>query len=127
MSTCLLPVSLVATVLAAGCAGRGGVNSSFDVSAPRARVAMRDMAHDPKPLAHPVVVLDGLGPPLASAHLASVLRRTTGDDRIVPVHFVFCFSLEDCRRRVLGQHRHERAIGGADEPERKGENRTLKR
>jgi hypothetical protein len=92
---------VLAALLAGGCAGRGKTNPSFDVSMPDARRAMREMAHSPRPLERPVVVLDGMGPPLASAHLASALRRTTGDLHVIGVQFAFCFSLEDCRRRVI--------------------------
>ena len=87
--------------LVVGCAGRGGPNASFEISAPEARKAMRDMAARPRALERPVVVLDGLGPPLASAHYVSALRRTTGDRRVIGVQFAFCVSLEDCRRRVI--------------------------
>ena len=77
----------IVAVATAGCVGHAGTNPSFDVTAPQARQAMREMAASPKPLARPVIVLDGMGPPLAS--------RVTG------VQFAFCFSLDDCRRRVI--------------------------
>jgi hypothetical protein len=74
---------LAGMLAAGGCAGHAGNNPSFDVTAPEARRAMREMEASPRRLDRPVVVLDGMGPPLASAHLASVLRRTTGDTRVV--------------------------------------------
>ena len=95
-----LPLAFAAIALT-GCAGRGGSNPSFDVTAPEARRAMRDMAAAPKPLRRPVIVLEGMGPPLTAPHFASVLRRTTGDTRVLGVQFALCFTLEDCRRRVI--------------------------
>ena len=95
-------LSLAFAVLAlTGCAGRGGSNPSFSISAPQARQEMRDMAQSPKALRRPVVVLEGMGPPLTAPHFASVLRRTTGDTRVLGVQFALCFTLEDCRRRVI--------------------------
>jgi hypothetical protein len=100
--------------LVTGCVGRGGRNPSFDVSAPEARRAMREMASCPRALERPVVVLDGLGPPLASPHYASALRRTTGDCRVLGVQFMFCLSLEDCRRHVIDAVEREFPSGDRD-------------
>src|SRR5688500_14901427 len=94
-------LALLALALLAGCVGRGGSNPSFDVTAPQAGRARRDMAAAPKALRRPVVVLEGMGPPLTAPHFTSVLRRTTGDSRVLGVQFALCFTLEDCRRRVI--------------------------
>jgi pimeloyl-ACP methyl ester carboxylesterase len=94
-------IALVVTTIAGGCAARRGANPSFNVTADEAQRALREMERSPRPLSRPVVVLDGMGPPLAASHLAGVLRRVTGDDRIVSVQFAFCGSLDACRRRAV--------------------------
>ena len=86
----------------AGC-GTAPSNSSFDLAATEARKALREMRETPRQLERPVIVLDGLGPPVASWLLADQVRRATGGDRrdVVGVTFVFNLSLDDCRRRVV--------------------------
>lgn len=103
---------MLALVLLSGCAGQRRSNPSFDITASQARRALREMAAARKPLRRPVIVLDGMGPPLAGAHFASAVRRAVGDGPVVPVQFAFCCSLEDCRRRVIATV--ERCFPSAD-------------
>lgn len=86
--------------LVAGCA-TAPTNPSFDLSATDARKALREMRESPRSLERPLVVLDGIGPPLASWLLADRLKRAVGDDRVVGVTFVFAGSFDECRRRVI--------------------------
>lgn len=76
-------------------------NPSFDVSAAQARRALREMRQSPRDLERPVLVLDGIGPPLASWILTDRLKRLVGDRRVVGVTFAFAGSFEDCRGRVV--------------------------
>jgi pimeloyl-ACP methyl ester carboxylesterase len=87
-------------------------NPSFDVSALNARRALREMRDSPRLLERPVVVLDGLGPPVASWLLAARLKHLTGDDRFVGVNFAFTGSFDDCRRRLI--EAVERRFPGGD-------------
>ena len=78
-------------------------NPSFDLAATDARKALREMRESPRALERPVIVLDGLGPPVASWLLADQVRRATGGDRrdVVGVTFAFSGSLAGCRRHLL--------------------------
>jgi hypothetical protein len=99
-----LPIVVLAGLLAAGCTGHAGTNPSFDVSAPEARHALRQMAGSPRPLDRPVVILAGMNDPgFSPAHLASQVRRVTGDRRILSFTFGPFESLDACARRVVGE------------------------
>lgn len=76
-------------------------NPSFDLSAADARRVLREMGDSPRKLQRPLVVLDGIGPPLASWMLTNRLKRAVGDDRVIGVTFVFAGNFDDCRRRVI--------------------------
>jgi pimeloyl-ACP methyl ester carboxylesterase len=95
-----LVIISVTSLIGCGTAPR---NPSFDLPAADARRALREMRQSPRGLERPVVVLDGLGPPVASWLLADQVRRATGGDRrdFVGVTFVFSMSLDNCRRRVV--------------------------
>src|SRR3954468_13171042 len=96
-----IPLALFTLSLTAcGCV-TAPANRSFNVSALDARRSLREMRDWPRPLERPVVVLDGLGPPVASWLLAGELKHQTGDDRFVGVTFAFTGSFDDCRRRVV--------------------------
>ena len=95
-----------------GCAARGPVNPSFDVTVRDAQTALRQMRATPKPLARPVVVVGGwLDPGLVAHSLAADLRRATGDERIVSVAFPAAFTFQSCRERLIATV--ERAFGDA--------------
>ena len=104
MYPCPLRALLViaAVVSLTGCGG-ATKNPSFDLAATDARKALREMRESPRPLQRPVVVLDGLGPPVASWLLAEQVRRATGGGRrdVVGVTFAFSGSFAECRRRVV--------------------------
>ena len=96
-----------------GCAARGPVNPSFDVTVRDAQTALRQMRATPKPLARPVVVVGGwLDPGLVAHSLAADLRRATGDERIVSVAFPAAFTFQSCRERLIATV--ERAFGDAE-------------
>jgi pimeloyl-ACP methyl ester carboxylesterase len=96
---CIVRVMVIGASLA-GCT-TAPTNPSFDLTATDARRALREMRDAPRTLERPVVVLDGIGPPLASWLLTERLRRAVGDDRVVGVTFVFAGSFDECRRRVI--------------------------
>ncbi len=101
-------------IAAAGCVATGPTNPSFDVTPSEARTELEVMANDPVELERPVLVLAGLfDPGFASRHLARALREATGDDRIVPVSFLFVPTFDACRQRVLDTAREH--FGGAEE------------
>ena len=84
----------------AGCQSQ--VNPTFPVNVQEAKILLRQMRETPKRLERPVVVLAGyLDPGVTSHHVAKQLRRATGDDRVIPVSFWSCHTVEECRARVL--------------------------
>jgi hypothetical protein len=87
-------------MVAGGCVTQP-VNRSFNVSAPDARRALREMRDWPQPLERPVIVLDGLGPPMASWMLAGELKRVLGDDRVLGVTFAFSDTFDNCRGHLV--------------------------
>ena len=100
-----LPTSILIVAVGlslTGC-GTGSHNPSFNLAATDARKALREMRESPRPLQRPVVVLDGLGPPVASWLLVDQVRRATGGHRrdVVGVTFAFSGSFADCRRRLI--------------------------
>ena len=97
-----LHISVLVALLGGGCAGHARTNPSFDLTAPAARGALRQMAASPRRLERPVVVLGGFGDPgVAPNYLAGEVRKLTGDRRVLPVSFGFWESLDDCRARVI--------------------------
>lgn len=86
----------------AGCGTAGPANPSFDTDVAGARAALRRMADEPRPLDRPVVILGGFNDVGVGAWgVQRRLRQLTGDRRVVTVSFPFCFSFDDCRRRVI--------------------------
>ena len=113
-----LHISVLIALIGAGCAGHARTNPSFDLTAPAARGALRQMAASPRRLERPVVVLGGFGDPgVAPNYLAGEVRKLTGDRRVLPVSFGFWESLDELR----GNERGERSWApraAADERER---------
>jgi pimeloyl-ACP methyl ester carboxylesterase len=96
-----IAIALVALWMAAGGCATRPANRSFDVSATDARRALREMRNWPRPLERPVVVLDGLGPPMASWLLAGELKRVLGDDSVLGVTFAFSDTFDNCRSHLV--------------------------
>lgn len=77
------------------------VNPSFSISSDDARQLLRNEAAHPRPLPRPLVIVGGFRDPgIAPPVLKNQVHAWTGDDRIVPVSLSFCFSFDDCRKRI---------------------------
>jgi hypothetical protein len=95
-------LAILAPLLVGGCLGQRSVNPSFPLTASQARAAMREMHRSPRLLDRPVVVLGGFNEmSIGPNHLASEVRRVTGDRRVLAISFGFCEPLDSCRRRVI--------------------------
>jgi pimeloyl-ACP methyl ester carboxylesterase len=95
-----LLLTLVAVL--AGCAG-SEVNPSFPVSLDDARVLLREMDEQEKPLERPVVVLGGIHDPgfAAPSFRRRLLQATDDNAQAIAVSFLTTFDFEACRRRVI--------------------------
>jgi hypothetical protein len=100
-----LLISLVICLAVIGCITGGASttpNSSFDLSVSDAKIALREMRDDPKPLERPLVILGGYHDPgLAASHLRGEFKKLTGDKRVLGVSFMFCGNFDDCKRDVI--------------------------
>jgi hypothetical protein len=97
----LVSVVLSMAFVLAGCA-KTPINPSFCVSANDARHALDAMAHHPKPLDRPVVILGGYHDPgIGPAVVRAKLHGLVDDDRIIAVAYPFSGSFEQCRREVI--------------------------
>lgn len=96
-------VLLVAVTCLVGCASNDFSNASFSLTESDAKAALDGMHESPKPLKRPVLVLGGFSDPGFSAPLlAGDLRRACGEDvQFIPVSFLFCWTFDDCRDRVI--------------------------
>ena len=108
-----LATAAVVCAAAAGCVATGPENPSFDLSVSEAQAELSAMAEDPVELERPVLVLAGLfDPGFASRHLARALRAATGDDRIIPVSFLFLPTFDACRQHAIDMAREHFGDGG---------------
>ncbi|MBI4602842.1 MAG: hypothetical protein HY721_12870 [Planctomycetes bacterium] len=77
------------------------VNPSFAIGAGDAARELRAARQAPRRLARPVVVLGGYLDPMGAAWIAREVRRLTGDERVLAVHFPSCGTFDACRDRLI--------------------------
>jgi hypothetical protein len=99
-----LALAILAVGVISGCAAQkpDPRDPTITLTPTQAQQALKNIAHHPKPLDRPLVVLGGfLDPGLSDNILASIMRRHVADDRIVAVSYFFAGSFDDCRRDVI--------------------------
>ena len=102
MAWCRGFIVWLAACALAGCAAGELVNPSFPLSVEDARDAAREMTENPKPLTRPVVVLGGfVDPGIIAGHLASWIKKATGDSRIIAVSFALAGDFDACRGDLI--------------------------
>jgi hypothetical protein len=85
-----------------GCVSDAPTNPSFDVSIPVARRLLDDAAVHPRALKRPLVIVGGFADPgLAPLMMRHQFQNYTTDDKIVSVSLGFCFTFDQCRRRII--------------------------
>jgi pimeloyl-ACP methyl ester carboxylesterase len=97
----LAPI-FTAVVLLVGCACDQSMNPELPITTVQAGEMLREMGREQRPLDRPVVVATGLyDPGFVSSHIRSVIKRATGDDRVIGVSFFWCFDFESARKRLV--------------------------
>lgn len=86
-----------------GCSADRPFNPSFPLTLMDAKIALNEMAADPRPLERPLVVLGGIcDPGIASSGVAGTLRRMiSNDDVVISTSFFWQFTFDECRDRVI--------------------------
>src|SRR3990170_792798 len=97
-----LAAILVLTMFLAPACAPLQVNPSFPVTLDQAKQDLKKMRAFPRPLARPVVVLGGyMDPGFGSGYLAELLKKATGDERVLEVSFFFAGSFDETRDAVI--------------------------
>lgn len=98
----LLAIGLAVIALAA-CSAERPVNPSFPLSTRDAKLALKQMQRDQKPLPRPVIVLGGIHDPgFAPSHIADVIRDSVPDrTQIIDIAFFSNLSFDDCADNVI--------------------------
>ena len=101
-SVCMLVVS---ACIASACSSDTPLNPSFPLTSGEAKAAIKQMHHDRKPLARPVIVLGGIHDPgLAPSHIADVIRDSVPDadrPRVYDIAFLETWSFDSCADKLI--------------------------
>jgi pimeloyl-ACP methyl ester carboxylesterase len=102
-SSKLCAVGLLMMVGLTGCSADDPLNPSFPLTLKDARLALKEMADDPKPLDRPVIVLGGIyDPGVASSMVADRIRSlVSDDDDVLSISFFGLGTFDRCRDRVI--------------------------
>jgi len=89
--------------MATGCTADDPLNPSFALTLADSKLALREMAREPRPYNRPVVVLGGIyDPGVVASVLGDKFRRLSGEpDQVISVSFFGQGSFDRCRERVI--------------------------
>ena len=91
----------VSLVLVAGCAGE--INSSFPTTLAEGREDLARMQASPKRLPRPLLIVGGFSDPgFIALALTDQFHRLSGDERIITISLGDCWTLQDCRAKIVG-------------------------
>lgn len=79
------------------------VNPAFPLTVNEAEAALKKMERHPIAPARPIIVLGGYSDPgFGAPQVKAKVQKSLGDGAtIIPISFLFCWTFEDCRDRVI--------------------------
>lgn len=88
--------------LLAGCNDPGPANPTFPLTVSQARLALRSMRLAPKPMARPLLVLQGyLDSGFTTEHLRREIGSVVTGGAVIDVTFLDCGTFDQCRRKAV--------------------------